>query len=580
MPAGIVAEVSMHMSDKCQKPPRDTHGALSGAPVKVFAVNSPQFVALYGKPQLPQRMFGQVFTSGPACNSGVTDSQGKISLGVPKVSSYLMIVKYTDPDSNRTVYTGKYVRTHQFRKDINHDGLKDTAEINMHIEKIKKCGNWTNAPIDWEVEPEEETDWYMNQAQIKLTPSDNLSGVAATYYGVYDDDTTVVPSNEGTTFVINTEGIHYVKFYSRDVAGNEEEIKEVVVKIDKDPDGDGVYNQDDLMPNTWGYAEYQGCPCGIVSTVELNTTDSSGQRTVVTKAPLADVSVKVFAVNSSEFTSYFGSSNVPSSRYFEVYQYGPEFNSGYTNPIGTCALGVPGRDKYLEIARYSDAQAGKTVYAGRNIERGDFKDSIDRDRVKDTANAKFQIMKTITKDKKTGTINVSIQAGQSLILNGSYLEVIYPDFNVYEINPDYYPVIMSSDSEWQVDMTVSAPEGYAIVGDAHIVDTVNNETKAYIFELQDFQSPDPNLQVVLKTLHHGKTKNVSFTMSEKKKAVMDQIIKKADEKHTAWVKASASKASNASASLKHRSFWQRIWDGIVGIFGSKRTSASLSLCSW
>ena len=143
------------------------------------------------------------------------------------------------------------------------------------------------------------------------------------------------------------------------------------------------------------------------------------------------------------------------------------------------------------------------------------------------------------------------------------------------------PVITSQNHRASpVHLTVSAPAGYSIVGDAHIQETINNETKAHIFQLQDFQSPDPNLQVTIKTLHHNKTKEVSFTMFGKKKAVMDQIIKKADEKHTAWVKASASKASNASASLKHRSFWQRIWDGIVGIFGSKRTSASLSLCSW
>lgn len=111
---------------------------------------------------------------------------------------------------------------------------------------------------------------------------------------------------------------------------------------------------------------------------------------------------------------------------------------------------------------------------------------------------------------------------------------------VYQTEPMGLPVITSQNHRASpVHLTVSAPAGYSIVGDAHIQETINNETKAHIFQLQDFQSPDPNLQVTIKTLHHNKTKEVSFTMFGKKKAVMDQIVKKAEERYAARGKAAA-----------------------------------------
>jgi large repetitive protein len=70
--------------------------------------------------------------------------------------------------------------------------------------------------------------WNKDQVAVKLTATDELSGVANTYYSINGTDYV-----EGTQFTVSQEGINKVSFYSVDNAGNIEDVQTVEVKVDK-----------------------------------------------------------------------------------------------------------------------------------------------------------------------------------------------------------------------------------------------------------------------------------------------------------------------------------------------------------
>ncbi|RFU60941.1 Ig-like domain repeat protein [Bacillus sp. V59.32b] len=70
--------------------------------------------------------------------------------------------------------------------------------------------------------------WTKEDVAITLTATDAYSGVAKTYYSINGSE-----YQEGTSFIVNTEGINKITYYSVDQAGNKEEIQSAEVKIDK-----------------------------------------------------------------------------------------------------------------------------------------------------------------------------------------------------------------------------------------------------------------------------------------------------------------------------------------------------------
>ncbi|MEH7225063.1 hypothetical protein V7112_14735, partial [Bacillus sp. JJ1566] len=70
--------------------------------------------------------------------------------------------------------------------------------------------------------------WNNKEFQVDLTTTDNLSGVAQTFYSVNGSEFV-----EGINFTVSEEGITEVTYYSVDVAGNKEDVQTVQVKIDK-----------------------------------------------------------------------------------------------------------------------------------------------------------------------------------------------------------------------------------------------------------------------------------------------------------------------------------------------------------
>jgi large repetitive protein len=70
--------------------------------------------------------------------------------------------------------------------------------------------------------------WNKGDVAVELTATDDLSGVAGTFYSINGSEFV-----EGTTFTVTEEGVNVVTFYSVDNAGNVEEVKTVEVKIDQ-----------------------------------------------------------------------------------------------------------------------------------------------------------------------------------------------------------------------------------------------------------------------------------------------------------------------------------------------------------
>lgn len=78
-----------------------------------------------------------------------------------------------------------------------------------------------------------DTNWYNLDVTVTLTPTDERSGIANTYYCV-DQLNSCNPTTSGTSVTVSTEGENYVRYYSVDNAGNAEEVKTAAntVKID------------------------------------------------------------------------------------------------------------------------------------------------------------------------------------------------------------------------------------------------------------------------------------------------------------------------------------------------------------
>jgi large repetitive protein len=113
--------------------------------------------------------------------------------------------------------------------------------------------------------------WNQKEVEVELTATDDLSGVAKTYYSINGSEFV-----EGTAFTVSEEGVNKVSFYSVDHAGNVEETKTVEVKIDKTAPVT-VSN----VTDQWNQGEVA---------VELTATDD-----------LSGVAKTYYSINGSEF---------------------------------------------------------------------------------------------------------------------------------------------------------------------------------------------------------------------------------------------------------------------------------------
>jgi hypothetical protein len=254
--------------------------------------------------------------------------------------------------------------------------------------------------------------------------------------------------------------------------------------------------------------------------------------------------VRVFDMRSPAFIAAWGS-NPSSTRYKDIFDraesalcdrdsrgmctrrdkvnYSAIFNSTAglvasctTDATGTCIAGENSTGYYLVISKFTDDDTNKTIYIGRTKDPGDFKDT-NGDRIKDLAYRDFYVTKTIAKNKP-----ISYSACGKITVTGSLLEIIKPDYTIWENTQELYPFIFKSDSNWTVDLCLNMPAGYQI---AEIMDEegnfmpltnctqafVENETKTLLFTILETGSPEPDVSAELTlTNPHGVASVVSL----------------------------------------------------------------------
>ena len=283
--------------------------------------------------------------------------------------------------------------------------------------------------------------------------------------------------------------------------------------------------------------------------VELHTIDQLN-KTGASKTPVSGAKVKVFdrdVLNGLVITLLDGISQVSLTKNPDGSLYPDIFESfeATTAQVSSCTTGADGHatctegapGNYLVLVEVIDS-SGKTVIAGKpksleelvdgnqdgNIDlithsgicfdssqnplldtNGDWSDN-DCDGVLDTgATKEFQIIKVIRKETdQFGEPIVQLGRGSKRVVVGSYLEIIFPEFAIWEegVTSYLYPFILTSDTEWIVDVCAEVPAGYGIIGvydefgtlveTAECIQTVVANTKLVVaFEVVDLASPPP-----------------------------------------------------------------------------------------
>ncbi|MCP6717999.1 MAG: DUF5011 domain-containing protein [Patescibacteria group bacterium] len=202
---------------------------------------------------------------------------------------------FVDEDSNWqfTVSTdGKYAI--KYRGEDNAGNLEEikTASDTLQLDKT--------APATTD---DASTDWQNTNVIFTLTANDDTSGVATVYYCV-DQANACTPNTAGTEVLVTTEGTNYVRYYSTDNAGNNEEINSVTVLLDKT-----TPSTSDNTPLEWQTATFD-----IILTVtndELspiktyyttdgnNPTTDSAQGTIIDISLDGEYSIKYFTADAA-----------------------------------------------------------------------------------------------------------------------------------------------------------------------------------------------------------------------------------------------------------------------------------------
>jgi len=487
---------------------------------------------------VPDQMFGSMpvevmaeFANSYAVNCQVRhDQSGWVDMNGDNVVRGTAYVTFTTmPEGLRTITVNCW--------DLAGNAAYDAVSI-----KIDLSSPATTSDVTGIKEPAPFADWYRDTAHVSLYASDPLnngvaSGVAATYHCV-DQSNACVPNVAGILFDVTAQGTDYVRYYSVDNAGNVEATKSIVVRIDKDSDRDGVYDNFDVCKNVAGRAEWQGCPYADLTKVDMNIIDQqksgicgfkNGKPDSTCKVPLPGVVVKVYDRKSPEFIVAYGKEKPKRTILNTIY----ESNAGFvgsctTNASGECISGEDHPGKFLVIAKYSDTVTHQTVYTGKfkNFKtkvikafEDDEDDEDDEELLNPTYFIKTKKLHVLELIKKDGSVEYS--AGFSTIVSGSMLEVWHPEYTLWTEREELYPFVFSSNETWTMNVCLYVPEGYDIRGildeDGNVVaesdctqTLINGETTILLFRVVEMSSPEPDMKAALTLTHSGKVTEIGL----------------------------------------------------------------------
>ena len=317
-----------------------------------------------------------------------------------------------------------------------------------------------------------------------------------------------------------------------------------------------VDNSNDQCPVTYGKT-YMGCPVADKTTLDLQIVDQlksgicgldkSGKPKPECQVPLVGTTVKVFDRENAQFVAAYGSR--PKKEILDIiYRENVGLvGSCTTDATGICTAGEDHPGKFLVIAKYTDAGA-TAVYSGKykNFKKKvikAFDEEEDDDDISDLSikslimEKKLHFIKIIKKDG-----SIEYKAGKMTIVSGSQLNVLYPEYAIWDEKDDseFYPFIMSSADSWTTNVCMQVPVGYDIVGvydiNGNLMGTsdcmqsfVAGETKVILFKVSDIGSPEPDLKFTLGITHKGKKTQNSFSIEGvrmKTKRVTDAALLK------------------------------------------------------
>ncbi|MBI2604295.1 MAG: hypothetical protein HYW56_02010, partial [Candidatus Harrisonbacteria bacterium] len=117
-----------------------TKALLAAVTVRVFDRNSSDFQAVAGSKNPDGSLYGIIYEADAGrVGQCVTGSDGICFAGEAAIGEYLVIVKYVDSATGKTVYVGRPKSPSDF-VDTNNDGLPDLATKDFQIMKIFKKG--------------------------------------------------------------------------------------------------------------------------------------------------------------------------------------------------------------------------------------------------------------------------------------------------------------------------------------------------------------------------------------------------------------------------------------------------------
>ncbi len=332
-----------------------------------------------------------------------------------------------------------------------------------------------------------------------------------------------------------------IAYFAIDEAGNQEVVN-------------NQSNRADACANVAG--QYQGCPFADKTTVTLHLVDQQksgvcgtlpdGKPRPECKQALSGMLIKIFDREHPDFLETYGTKRPKKDTLNIIYESDlGRVGSCFTGADGSCIAGEDHPGKFLVIAKYEDGDA--SVYLGKfkNFKRKiikDFQEEED-DEDEDIASPKdtlitknLRILKTVKKDG-----SVSYSAGKMTVVSGSRLDVLYPEYTVWNSNIELYPFVMTSEETWNTDVCLQVPQGYRINsvldenGNAMpasdcVQQLVAGQPTVILFSVAEIGSPEPDFGLKLTTDHKGKKSKVNFVIEgirRKTKDKQDQdIVKK------------------------------------------------------
>ena len=133
-------------------------------------------------------------------------------------------------------------------------------------------------------------------------------------------------------------------------------------------------------------------------------------------------------------------------------------------------------------------------------------------------------------------------------ITGSLLEIIEPEYVIWDGAEEFYPFIFIADGDWEIDTSIYAPEGYE-PDVPSIVTLVANEAKAIMFKMIEVGSVPGKTKVSYNIKHNGKKQKIDHEIGFKMTPAFEKAKASEKSKGRAITGAAVADASSIAVSF-------------------------------